>query len=39
MKYFNSDKVAEYIIEKTLDIKIKKIFLGNNNVFNYCTYF
>ena len=27
MKYFNSSKVAQYIINKTLDIKEKKFYL------------
>ena len=36
MKYFNSNLVAEYIINKTLDIKKykKKLFLEKLDVFN-----
>ena len=30
MKYFNSSKVAQYIINKTLDIKDKKFYLWEN---------
>ena len=30
MKYFNSDLVAEFIINKTLDIKTKKKYLWHN---------
>ena len=30
MKYFNSDLVSEYIIDKTLDIKSKKKYLWEN---------
>ena len=30
MKYFNSDLVAEFIINKTLDIKSKKKYLWHN---------
>ena len=30
MKYFNSTKVAEFIIEKTLDIKTKKKYFWHN---------
>ena len=29
MKNFNSNIVAEYIINKSLDINLKKIFMGN----------
>ena len=28
MKYFNSTNVAKFIINKTLEIKDKKIFMG-----------
>ena len=30
MKYFNSDLVAEYIINKTMNINSKKSFLWHN---------
>ena len=30
MKYFNSDLVAEYIVNKTMNIKSKKTFLWQN---------
>ena len=30
MKYFNSDLVAEYIINNTMNIKSKKTFLWQN---------
>ena len=35
MKYFNSTKVAEFIIDKTLDIKNKKNIFGKINVSHY----
>ena len=34
MRYFNSNLVAEYIINKSLDINQKRNFLGKLDVFN-----
>ena len=38
MKYFNSELVAQFIINKTLDLKRKLKIFGKSNVFYNCSY-